>query len=396
MYGQGGGGGATAAGGNAIAGSGQPAGGANTSSPQAIKSQIIEGAGMGIQLGLMNAQKRNLEADAAKKEADAAKTAGIDTELAKTAAKLNEAKIENVDMSTEEIAAKAKMWGDTSTMLWQQARKYASEADYNEKTMDTRIEKAGYETMGSLMENMETIARTEFTKAQTDAIAENIATAWYNAATNRMNAATAADHVANELFKTTGELDIKQKQLLKDWIYQGVHAGMALLEGVTDLVKIKALRKYASEADYNEKTLDTRIEKAGYETMGSLLENMETIARTQFTKAQTDAIAENIATAWYNAATNRMNATTAADHVANELFKTTGELDIKQKQLLKDWIYQGVHAGIALLEGVTDLVKTKALIKAASKGIKEVVNKRRTNHGKEGWSEEWIKEVFRE
>jgi hypothetical protein len=276
LYGQGGGGGATAAGGNAIAGSGQPAGGANTSSPQAIKSQIIEGAGMGIQLGLMNAQKRNLEADAAKKEADAAKTAGVDTELAKTAAKLNEARIENANMATEEIAAKARMWGDTSTMLWQQARKYASEADYNEKTMDTRIE------------------------------------------------------------------------------------------------------------------------KAGYETMGSLLENMETIARTQFTKAQTDAIAENIAIAWYNAGTNRMNATTAADHVANELFKTTGELDIKQKQLLKDWIYQGVHAGVALLEGVTDLVKIKALIKAASKGIKEVVNKRRTNHGKEGWSEEWIKEVFKE
>lgn len=276
LYGQGGGGGATAAGGNAIAGSGQSAGGANTSAPQAIRSQIIEGAGMGIQLGLMNAQKRNLEADAAKKEADAAKTAGVDTELAKTAAKLNEARIENVNMSTEEIAAKAKMWGDTSTMLWQQARKYASEADYNEKTMDTKIE------------------------------------------------------------------------------------------------------------------------KAGYETMGSLLENMETIARTQFTKAQTNAIAENIAIAWYNAGTNRMNATTAADHVANELFKTMGELDIKQKQLLKDWIYQGVHAGVALLEGVTDLVKIKALIKAASKGIKEVVNKRRTNHGEEGWSEEWIKEVFRE
>jgi hypothetical protein len=276
LYGQGGGGGATAAGGNAIAGSGQSAGGANTSAPQAIKSQIIEGAGMGIQLGLMNAQKHNLEADAAKKEADAAKTAGVDTELAKTAAKLNEARIENVNMSTEEIAAKAKMWGDTSTMLWQQARKYASEADYNEKTMNTRIE------------------------------------------------------------------------------------------------------------------------KAGYETMGSLLENMETIARTQFTKAQTDAIAENIAIAWYNAGTNRMNATTAADHVANELFKTMGELDIKQKQLLKDWIYQGVHAGVALLEGVTDLVKIKALIKAASKGIKEVVNKRRTNHEKGGWSEEWIKEVFRE
>ena len=35
---------------------------------------------MGIQLGLMEAQKRSLEADAAKKEADAKKTAGADTE----------------------------------------------------------------------------------------------------------------------------------------------------------------------------------------------------------------------------------------------------------------------------------------------------------------------------
>lgn len=247
LYGNGGGGGATAAGGTAMPGQGTPGSAPGGAGPQAIKSQIIEGAGMGIQLGLMNAQKRNLEADAAKKEADAAKTAGVDTELAKTAAKLNEARIENTNMSTEEIAAKAKMWGDTSTMLWQQARKYASEADYNEKTIDTRVEKAGYETMGSLLENMETIARTQFTKAQTEAIAENIAIAWFNAGTNRMNATTAADHVANELFKTMGELDIKQKQLLKDWIYQGIHAGVALLEGVTDLVKVKALIKAAAK-----------------------------------------------------------------------------------------------------------------------------------------------------
>ena len=35
---------------------------------------------MGMQLGLMEAQNRALEADAAKKEADAKKTAGADTE----------------------------------------------------------------------------------------------------------------------------------------------------------------------------------------------------------------------------------------------------------------------------------------------------------------------------
>lgn len=247
LYGNGGGGGATAQGGTAMPGQGTPGVAPGGAGPQAIRSQIIEGAGMGIQLGLMNAQKRNLEADAAKKEADANKTSGIDTQLAESSKKLNEAKIENVNMSTEEIAAKAKMWGDSSTMLWQQARKIASEADFNEATMDNRIEKVGYETMGSLLGNMETIAKTQFTEAQTKAIAENIAIAWYNAGTNRMNATTAADHVANELFKTMGELDIKERQLLKDWIYQGVHAGVALIEGVTDMVKVKALIKAASK-----------------------------------------------------------------------------------------------------------------------------------------------------
>jgi hypothetical protein len=41
----------------------------------------------------------------------------------------------------------------------------------------------------------------------------------------------------------------------------------------------------------------------------------------QLTEAQTKAITENIAIAWFNAGTNRMNATTAADHVANEMYK---------------------------------------------------------------------------
>jgi alkylated DNA repair dioxygenase AlkB len=91
-----------------------------------------------------------------------------------------------------------------------------------------------------------------------------------------------------------------------------------------------------------------------------------------------------------------MNATTAADQAANELTKIIGDLDIRQKQLLKDWIYQGIHAGTALFESVTDIVKIKALMKAATKGAKEVMSKRRTNHGKEGWSEEWVREIFKE
>ena len=91
-----------------------------------------------------------------------------------------------------------------------------------------------------------------------------------------------------------------------------------------------------------------------------------------------------------------MNATTAADHVANEFKKTTGDLDIRKKTLLKDWIYQGVHAGVALLEGVTDAVKIKALIKAASKGIKEVITKSGRKDKDGAWTEDTIRELFKE
>lgn len=246
MYGSAGAGGSTQGGagmaGGASAGSGSMGGAAS-----APDTGLTSGIGMGMQLGLMEAQKRALEADAAKKEADAKKTAGADTEYTRMLTKLAETEIDYKKMSTEEVAAKIKVWGDQSQLLMAEARKAASEADYNEKTMKDRVERAGYETINSMLENIQKMRNIKLTEAQIKATTENIAIAWYNAGTNRMNATTAADHVANELIKITGDLDIRERTLLKDWIYQGVHAGVALLEGITDIVKIKALIKAASK-----------------------------------------------------------------------------------------------------------------------------------------------------
>ena len=80
------------------------------------------------------------------------------TELAKT-------EIDYKEMSTEEVAAKVKMWGDKSQLLMAEARKAASEADYNEKTMDDRVAKAGYETVNSMLENIQKMRNIEFTEA---------------------------------------------------------------------------------------------------------------------------------------------------------------------------------------------------------------------------------------
>lgn len=246
MYGSAGAGGSTQ-GGAGMAGGASAGSGSMGGAPSAPDTGLTSGIGMGIQLGLMDAQKRALEADAAKKEADARKTAGADTEYTRVLTELAKTEIDYKAMSTEEVAAKIKVWGDQSQLLMAEARKAASEADYNEKTMDDRVAKAGYETINSMLENIQKMRNIELTKEQTKAIAENIAIAWYNAGTNRMNATTAADHVANELTKIMGDLDIRERTLLKDWIYQGVHAGVALLEGVTDIVKVKALIKAASK-----------------------------------------------------------------------------------------------------------------------------------------------------
>ena len=272
LYGQGGGGGASTAGGAVGNGQGTAGQAPSGGSPQAIRSQMIEGTGMGIQLGLMKAQKQNIEADTAKKEADAKKTAGADTIYTETLTKLANADIDYKNMSVEKVAAEIKTIGDMGVKLMQEARKLASEADYNEQTLNDRVTKAANESIGSILDNMQKSMNIRLTEAQIKAIGENIAIAWFNAGTNRMNATTAADHVANELIKITGDLDIRKKTLLKDWIYQGVHAGVALLEGVTDVVKIKALIKAAAKGIKEVITKSGKKDKDGTWTEDTIRE----------------------------------------------------------------------------------------------------------------------------
>lgn len=271
MYGSAGGGGSTQ-GGTGMAGSASAGSGSVGGTPSAPDTGIISGVGMGLQLGLMDAQKRNIDADTAKKEADAKKTAGADTMYTEALTKLANADIDYRNMSTEKVAAEIKTIGDMSVKLMQEARKLASEADYNEQTLKDRVTKASSEAIGSILDNMQKSMNIKLTEAQTKAVAENIAIAWYNAATNRMNATTAADQAANELTKIMGDLDIREKTLLKDWIYQGVHAGVALLEGVTDIVKVKALIKAASKGLKEVITKSRKKDKDGSWTEDTIRE----------------------------------------------------------------------------------------------------------------------------
>ena len=53
--------------------------------------------------------------------------------------KLANADIDYRNMSTEKVAAEIKTIGDMGVKLMQEARKLASEADYNEQTLKDRV-----------------------------------------------------------------------------------------------------------------------------------------------------------------------------------------------------------------------------------------------------------------
>lgn len=251
LYGQGGGQGMSATGAQAE-GTGQPT---DKGTEAAQRQQQI-----GLQMADIAATVELKKAQAKEAEAEADKKKGVDTDLAKSITKLNEALAITENMKTEEVAAKIKYWGDASVEMFQSARKHAAEADILEGTKENEIQKSAYEAYNTMLQGLETISKINLNEEQTKAIGENLAIAWYNAGTNRMNATTAADHVANELLNITGKLDIEQERLLKDWIYQGINAGMQIFEGITDIVKIKALIKSLAKG-VKEVTTKTRSSK---------------------------------------------------------------------------------------------------------------------------------------
>ena len=59
------------------------------------------------------------------------------------------------------------------------------------------------------------------------------------------------DRGANDLMIGMIGLDIKEQQLLKDWIYQGVHAGVALLDPLKLLKSIETLEQEIMEFESN-------------------------------------------------------------------------------------------------------------------------------------------------
>lgn len=210
MYGMSGGGGTTTGGaGGSVTGGTAPSGG----------GEMAAMMGMGIQGAMMRAQIANIEADTKKKEVDAAKTAGVDTENVKTDTALKAMGIENLaqgiknqkaserltkvtgDIAELELLIKDKTKEDAITAIQHSALRIIDEAksalyqaNVDEATWEKKIEMVEVEVAGMYLRNTQTEEQTKLTVEQAKAVAAEVIQGWHklnidfgNAVTGRMN-----------------------------------------------------------------------------------------------------------------------------------------------------------------------------------------------------------------
>ena len=72
---------------------------------------------------------------------------------------------------------------------------------------------------------IESITRQKLNSEQINYLKGQIAIGWANVAIGEKSVANEADRIANELLIGLRDVDRKDRELIKDWIYEGIHAG---------------------------------------------------------------------------------------------------------------------------------------------------------------------------
>lgn len=216
LYGMGGGAGGTTA--------QAPSSGGTATAETARASHGSEG--MGIQLALIEAQRKNIEADTKQKEAETAKTSGVDTEKTKTetssiAQGITNAVLQNEIMQYEKSLKEMENSVQRQTLVdrmeyieyqTDQAKEALENArrenNINEQTKQDKIKQIQAQSIGAVLAN-------GLTRAQTDATTTNTAM-------NVLKTNAEIEKMAQEIAQGWKELNIKEKMMKVDNIMKQV------------------------------------------------------------------------------------------------------------------------------------------------------------------------------
>ena len=220
LYGEGGGGGASAGGAQGL-----PAGIASGHEA----GLAIQGMGVGVNMANVMSQTRLNEALAGKADEEAKKIGGADTKFTEAQTeyykelKLLTGDQRNLTTADYEVALQKQ------GLLVEEAKKLGLENDWAKDTMQPRVGKAFQDIIAGNASIIEKLTNSELSAQKAAYIGKQIEWYAYEVETRRMSAEAAkemasnvADRIANEWMLEGRKLDIDEQRLLKEWIYGGL------------------------------------------------------------------------------------------------------------------------------------------------------------------------------
>lgn len=234
----------------------------------------IQAQGMGAQLQNILSQVELNKAVAKKTDAEADKIKGVDTQLAEAEAKLKE-RIANLQDTVEKVLNSQEKMNAANYFkiqaeerkIWEDARKAVVDAEVAEKTKDANIEAAAISNWKNVQAGVESISRTSLNEQQIEKLKNDMAVAWSNVALGEKSVSNEADRIANDLMIGMKGLDIKESELLKDWIYEGVHAGKEISGEILNWVMRGTPKTITEVTNKIKEMLDAKGIGTGSETL---------------------------------------------------------------------------------------------------------------------------------
>lgn len=234
----------------------------------------IQAQGMGAQLQNILSQVELNKAVAKKTDAEADKIKGVDTQLAEAEAKLKE-RIANLQDTVEKVLNSQEKMNAANYFkiqaeerkVWEEARKAVVDAEIAEKTKDANIEAAAIANWKNILAGVESISRTSLNEQQIEKLKNDMAVAWANVALGEKSVSNEADRIANDLMIGMKGLDIKERELLKDWIYEGVHAGKEISGEILNWVMRGAPKTITEVTSRLEEMFDEKGIETGSKTV---------------------------------------------------------------------------------------------------------------------------------
>ena len=253
-------------------------GGSTTGNAQAagVNNPGTSTVGMGLEAAQLLSNIRLANAQANKAEAEAEKTSGVDTDLARAQENLTKFNARLSELKgnlTQENIDNAKLYGDK---LVQEIRLLENQADISDETKQNEIEMSAQKLLNMQWEGFLKQMQGELTAEEVKIAKEKIEMMWYGLITDRRNADAAKENAytkARELDelvkKWNKELDQTDQRITQDYILGGADLVINFIEAITDLLPTKKAneiieRVFSSDSKGNwRSTTTSRTEKGG-------------------------------------------------------------------------------------------------------------------------------------